>query len=171
MISQSFLSLSNRWLLRKPAKSRESIGYQRAEHFGILFSYASDAKTQAITEFIERLDDDNKKVISLSIWSKTEFESQKEFGAVGDHELNPLGQWKNDHLIKFCSQKFDYLLCLDDQPGPLVQNILLKSEAQCRIGIHDFQSGMLYEMMIKPADTGDLSYKMMDIYKYLSQLR
>ncbi|GEM_PF-6191297 len=171
MISHSITGLTNNWLSRKKQPKRESIGYEQANQIGIIYSYPSKAKSSAVNELIAEFTRDNKKAVSISIVDRSGFETDKSGKVIGEHQISPFGKWKNDKVTEFCQSKFDYLLCLDEEPGPLVQNILLKSVALCRIGIHNERSSGLFEMMIKPAETNDISFKMMDICKYLRQLR
>jgi hypothetical protein len=171
MINHMLIPLINQFLAKRDKVVRENIGYDQAKHVGVLYSHPDRTKSSAIHELIKALQKDGKTTASLCLLSTRELSASQAENCFGEHEIKLFGRWLNPLVPKFYEQKFDYLLYLDSSVSPLTENILLKSAALCRIGLYNESSKHLFEMMIKTADDSDLSYQMMEVYKYIKQLR
>lgn len=170
-VNHLLLPLINRFLARKDVNPRQNVGYEQAKSMGILCSYPDKKKSAVIGELIQKLSSDNKSIHTIRLLDATTFLSADPSISFSDQQIKLLGSWTNPIVPKFFEERFDYLLHLDEEVNPLVENILLKSKALCRIGLYNERNKHLFEMMIKTADDADQSYQMMEIYRYLKQLR
>lgn len=171
MINQALIPTINRFHARKENVSRDNVGYDQAKDIGILYSYPDPVKSSAISELIGKLKEDGKTANSIFLIDPKKTDSGGVENCFFDSHIKLFGKWINPIVPKFYERKFDYLLHLDEDVSPLIENVLLKSQALCRIGMYNESHKHLYEMMIKTADGANLSFQMMEIYSYLKQLR
>jgi hypothetical protein len=171
MINHQLIPLINKFLAKKDKAVRENIGYSQARTIGIIYSHPDKAKSSAVLELITRLKSDDKSTASICLIDANKIKTADPKVSFGEHEIKLFGSWLNPIVPEFYEKKFDYLLHLDQSVSPLIENILLKSAALCRIGLYNERNKHLFEMMIKTGDDTELSDQMMEIYKYLKQLR
>ncbi len=171
MINHTLIPLINRLLTKKDKSSRGNVGYDQAGEIGILYSHPNQMKSSAIGELLKKINQDDKSTSTICLLNPKAFEKSDNESCFGEHQIKLFGKWTNPIVTQFYERKFDYLLHLDTIMSPLTENILLKSAALCRIGLYNESNKHLFEMMIKTADDADLSYQMMEVYRYLKQLR
>lgn len=171
MINHTLVPLINQFLTKRDKVSRENVGYEQANNIGILYSHPDQRKSSAILELMGKINQDDKNTSSICLLDSKTFKESPTDNCFGEHEIKLFGDWANPIVSKFYQRKFDYLLHLDSTVNPLTENILLKSSAICRIGLYNENHSHLFEMMIKTADNDGLSFQMMEIYRYLKQLR
>lgn len=165
----SLLAMRTRAQLKKNKTKRVSLPFTEARHVGIIYTVEDRKKHDEIKDFIHQLERDGKKVQVLCFLpeNKDNYEFLFDFFTVKD--ISFWGNITAANAIKFYSEPFDYLYYLDTIPNPIVENILARSKAKCRIGKH-FENGQSYfELMINSLSGQKYLYDGM--YKYSKQLK
>lgn len=155
--------------LRKNKSLRASTPYKRSNLVGIIFSVEDRQKHDDIKDFIKQLEQDGKQVKVLEFLPKKKDNYEFLFDFFTIEDLNFWGKINNDQARKFAETPFDYLFYVDQDPNPLVLNLLAQSRAHCRVGRHNEGMEPYFEMMI--AGQGTARGLMDNMYKYTKQLR
>ena len=165
----NFLKWRTDSALKKNKSLRASLPYKQAKNIGIIFSVEDKQKHVDIKEFIGHLETDGKlvKVLEFLPKKKENYEFLFDFFTIQD--LNFWGNITNDHAMKFSDTPFDYLFYIDQEPNPLVLNVLARSRAHCRVGRHMEGNEPFFELMI--SGNGTPKGLMDNMYKYTKQLR
>ncbi len=169
MFRNSFLNFRTNSALTKNSSLRASIPYKQAQSVGILFSVEDKQKHDAIKEFIKQLTQDGKmvKVLEFLPNKKDNYEFMFDFFTVKD--LSFWGVVNSPDADKFIETPFDYLFCVDNESNPMIQHILARSKAKCRIGRFASQDHSFFELMIE--QNGSPKKLIESMYKYTKQLR
>ena len=165
----SFLKIRTNSQLKKNKVVRTSTPYKQAATVGILFSVEDRKKHDDIKNFIHKLEHDGKKVQVMSFLpnKKENFEFMFDFFTI--KEVSFWGQITSNHAVKFAETPFDYLFCLDDEPNPMILNLLARSKAKCRVGKFQETNTLFFEFMI---DKVNAAKGLMDgMYTYTTQLK
>lgn len=126
-------------------------------------------KHDAIKEFIRQLQQDGKKVNVLEYLpsKKDNYEFLFDFFTIND--LSFWGKVNSSDAEKFIDAPFDYLYCIDMDSNPLIQHVLARSKARCRIGKFSKDDNAFFELMIE--QNGSISNLIDNMYKYTKQLK
>ncbi len=142
---------------------RENISYESAQKFGIL--YKGDQQEMAdISYLAEKLRNDGKQVDMLCYLQGAAPTDKERFSG---RDFSIFGNWKRVEILQYCEKPFDFLINTDDAIHPLIENILIRSHAKCRIGLYNETQDDLFEMMIKCDRSLDAIRRMDSIYNYL----
>ncbi len=165
----TFLRWRTQSALRKNRSLRASTPYSRSNLVGIIFSVEDRQKHDDVKDFIRQLEQDGKQVRVLEFLprKKDNYEFRFDFFTVQD--LSFWGKINNDQADKFISTPFDYLFYIDEEPNPLVLNLLAQSRAHCRVGRHHDGVEPYFEFMI--GGQGTIKGLMDSMYKYTKQMR
>jgi len=165
----TFLRWRTNSALRKNKSLRASTPWRRSNLVGIIFSVEDRQKHADIKEFVRSLEQEGKTVRVLEFLprKKENYEFLYDFFTIQD--LNFWGRIDNDTARKFMDTPFDYLFYIDDQPNPLVLNLLAQSRAHCRVGRYNQGFEPYFEMMI--SSQGTPKGLIDNMYKYTKQLR
>jgi len=165
----TFLRWRTNSALRKNKSLRASTPWRRTNLVGIIFSVEDRQKHADIKEFVRSLEQEGKTVRVLEFLprKKENYEFLYDFFTIQD--LNFWGRIDNDTARKFMDTPFDYLFYIDDQPNPLVLNLLAQSRAHCRVGRYNQGFEPYFEMMI--SSQGTPKGLIDNMYKYTKQLR
>lgn len=169
MFKNKFLNLRTRSALKSNQSLRASIPYRQALSIGILFSVEDRKKHDAVKDFVKRLQLDGKKVTVLEYLpnKKDNYEFLFDFFTIND--LSFWGKINSADAEKFIDNPFDYLYCVDTATNPLIQNVLARSKARCRIGKFSKNDEAFFELMIE--QNGSVGGLIDSMYKYTSQLK
>jgi len=113
---------------------RGSMPYKQAQKVGIIFSVEDKAKHDQIKEFVKRLEHDGKQVTVISFLPKKKENYEFLFDFFTDKDLT---FWGNN------------LFYIDNEPNPLIINLLAKSKAKCRVGKYVDDIEPFFELMIE----------------------
>lgn len=155
--------------LRNNKSLRTSTPYRKSNLIGIIFSVEDRQKHDDVKEFIRHLEVDGKQVKVLEFLPKKKDNYEFLFDFFTIHDLTFLGKIDNRQAEIFSNTPFDYLFYIDQQPNPLVLNILATSRAHCRVGKHQEGNEGYFELMI--SGNGTPKGLMDNMYKYAKQLR
>ncbi len=169
MFKMNFLKMRTASALKKNRTQRASIPYKKAATCGIIFSVEDKQKHKDVKEFIHKLEQDGKKVQVLEFLpaKKDNYEFMFDFFTIKD--LSFWGEITSTEVEKFSNMAFDYLFYIDNDPNPLILNVLARSKAHCRIGRFNDAARAYFELMIEQNGT---NRGLMDtMYTYTQQLR
>ena len=155
--------------LKKNLVNRTSIGFKRAQSFGIIFSVEDKQKHEDIKEFIRSLEQDGKKVQVLEFLPKKKDNYEFLFDFFSDEDLSFWGNITSTEAIKFTETPFDYLYYIDKESNPLVLHLLARSKAHCRVGKFAEPNCPYFELMIE--HKGTVKGLIDSMYKYSRQLK
>lgn len=164
----SFLKTRTNNQLKKNKAVRTSTDYKKAETIGILFSVEDKKKHDEVKEFIQKLQQDGKKVQVLEFLpeQKENFEFMFDFFTLKD--ISFWGKVESVKTLKFTDTAFDYLFCLDIKLNPMISYVLARSKSKCRVGKYHESAQPLFELMI---DSNGSTKSLIDgMYKYTTQL-
>lgn len=128
---------------------RGSMPYKQAQKVGIIFSVEDKAKHDQIKEFVKRLEHDGKQVTVISFLPKKKENYEFLFDFFTDKDLTFWGNNTSHTATKFSETIFDYLFYIDNEPNPLIINLLAKSKAKCRVGKYVDDIEPFFELMIE----------------------
>lgn len=164
----SFLKTRTTNQLKKNKAVRKSTDYKKAETVGILFSVEDKKKHDEVKEFIQKLQQDGKKVQVLEFLPEKKENPEFMFDFFTIKDISFWGKIESDKTLKFSDTAFDYLFCLDTKLNPMISYILARSKSKCRVGKYTESAESLFELMI---DSNGSTKSLIDgMYKYTTQL-
>lgn len=164
----SFLKTRTANQLKKNKTVRKSTAYKKAETVGILFSVEDKKKHDEVKEFIQKLQQDGKKVQVLEFLPEKKENPEFMFDFFTVKDISFWGQIESDKTLRFSDTAFDYLFCLDTKLNPMISYILARSKSKCRVGKYTESSQPLFELMID--SNGSTKSLIEGMYKYTTQL-
>ena len=129
--------------------ARSNVGFEKAYSLGVLYSYETKEKHQAILKFSNKLRANGKKLRVLCYLEGNNKDYDYHFPSFSYHDIQLLGRIKDDKVKEFVNASFDYLYFVDLVYNPILDYLLAKSNAKCRIGKFDPTRTHLFEIMIK----------------------
>ena len=143
------LAIRTKWLLKNEKVAHYNSNLQRANSFGVLYSYESQQKQDAVQKLIRVLKSMGKQPKILCYTTPQDKETSANLLYTFNHTCLPtFGAIKSDYITHFMATPFDYLFCLDLQPNAIINYLLATSKAKCRIGNFDEQRTSLFEIMV-----------------------
>jgi hypothetical protein len=152
------------WLKRNKTV-RSTTAYNSAKSIGVVFCI-KDKSLPNFESFIHKLQNDNKQVTILAYFQDKKENYTHKYDCFTSENISFWGSYKDDQIINFVGQPFDYLFHLDDSQSTVIQGILAQSHAKCRIGKYSEQSNPFYELMI---NTDQEDY-LQEMYNYTTIL-
>jgi len=162
----------NPWVKYKTKKSqkenralRKSVGYKEANNFGIIFNNDEQSKIEAADKLISLLKMDGKNIKTIAFERKNSIKHLP----YDTFTINNFSFWGNligKPINDFTNAKYDFLICLDEQPNLLIRNILANSKAKCRIGRYDEINQPTFEMLLQNSNAKDQDW-VDSMYQYL----
>lgn len=148
---------------------RVSRPYADAEIVGIIFSNDSPEKSKLIENLKALFKKDNKQIKVLA-YDRNVDVKHLPFESFSKKDISFWGNFNNQAVDNFAKMPFDFLICLDNNPGKIIKNLLAKSKAKCRVGIcEDFEAyRKLFELIIHNSDNSNL---VDSVYAYTKNIR
>ncbi|HYG37788.1 MAG TPA: hypothetical protein VD908_04180 [Cytophagales bacterium] len=174
-LKKYFLEANNKkYSKSKNQPVRFNINYNQAQTIGILFSSENIENIDALTNFVKMLQQDGKQVKALTFHHTENKKSLHTYNfnhhVITDKDISNFGEIKSFLADDFINAEFDYLLCIDNNPSIVFENILQKSKAKCRIG--KFIEGQgYYELMIKINENEGTDALMKQMYHYVKTIK
>lgn len=130
------LALKNRFFSKKSSEvSRVSSNYHEAKRIGILFEIQNQEKFPAIQSFVRRLQNEGKDVRLLTYSDGSQEAPQSlNISRFSSRDISLTGKIKSPEVREFANSRFDYLYCVNVRRSPVLDSVLLQSQAKCRIG-------------------------------------
>ena len=139
------------WYTRRYINANQSVrmnvGFQRAQSLGLLYSYDNLEKHQAVLRLAEKLQAMGKQLVGLCY--VTVQHHQSFFPSLTHRDVQLFGKITNQQAQDFIDTPFDYLYHVDLFSNPVLDYLLAKSKARCRVGHFDAARAGLFEMMVK----------------------
>ncbi len=151
--------------LLKKERNNNQVGYGQAASFGILYSAEDLKKHESIKKLIKYLKKDGKKVEVLSYLPEDVQNFEFRFNFFTEKDVNWRGKFKNQDILRFTEQPFDYLFYVDFESLPVMRYILALSKAKCRVGHFEEENRPVCELMVAPELTTHNSL-IEEMYKY-----
>jgi hypothetical protein len=148
-IKEKILSLYTKKLAKTRRVARINVGFQQAQNMGILYSAESPQKHEAIHHFAAQLNKLGKKVAGLCYAIAPLQATHLDFPTITHHDLRLWGAISHPQALDFVNTPFDYLYQVDLEGHPMLDYLLAKSQAKCRVGYYDTSRTGLFEMMVK----------------------
>lgn len=169
MILGQALSYKTRQFIKINNSLRVSIPYTEAKNIGIIFSNDSPEKSKLAEQLKSLVHADNKKIKVLAYDRNVEVKHLP-FESFSKKDLNFWGKFTNQSVHNFSNVSFDFLICLDSNPGEIIKNILAKSKAKCRVGICDnnVSYNKLFELIIQNSNDSNM---VDSVYSYTKNIR
>lgn len=170
-IRDGILTFKTKQILEKNKVQRQSVEYKKAWEVGILYSVEDLEKHELIKNFVRLLEKDVKKVEVLTFLDKDKenLEFRYNFFTVGDFSF--WGEPIADSIKKFIEKKFDFLLYLDVDTNIYMENILARSQANCRIGGYYENKQNYFELMVNVKENDQIRHLIDQMYHYIKILR
>lgn len=145
------LGIVTRFVSKRKIAPRSNVGLNKATTIGVLYSYESPAKHEAVQRFIRDLKNLDKNVSVLCYTARKDriYPTSYLRYAFGHKAITILGKVKSDRIKKFTETSFDYLFHLDLTTNPVLDCLVAKHQAKCRVGHFDPTRKNLFEVMVK----------------------
>ena len=169
MLKNKLLNFKIRQALKHDRLKRKNTPYQISKHIGII-NTTGDHIYEPIIKLEEKIKADRKEVTVMAFHpDKKEKFSDLKYDYFTKEDITMAGAVNSFPLKDFMEYPFDYLICTDLQLSPIMQLILAKSTASCRMGTYSEGKDRFFELMIGGVDN---MHTFTDrIYHYLSQIR
>lgn len=169
MILSQALSYKTKRFLKLNHGLRVSVPYTEAKHIGIIFSNDSPDKSKLAEQLKSLILADDKKIKVLAYDRNVQIKHLP-FESFSKKDINFWGNFTNQSIHNFANISFDFLFCLDNNPGDVIRNLLAKSKAKCRVGIcNNFESyNELFELIVQSSDDSNL---VDSVYEYTKNIR
>ena len=148
---------------------RSSIPYHQANHIGIIFSNDKPEKSNRAEQLAGKYKADGKQVKVLA-YDRNVQVKHLPFESFSNKDINFWGSYINQSINQFSETPYDFLICLDDLPGKIVQNLIAKSKAKCRVGVLAAENTLqnLFELIIYSANDSNM---VDSVYSYTKNIR
>lgn len=168
ILGQALSYKTNRFLKQNHA-IRTSVPYVQAKNIGIIFSNDSPDKTTLAEDLKSLFLVDGKRVKVLAYDRNVEVQHLP-FESFSNKDLSFWGNFTKQSIDNFSDTTFDFLYCLDKNPGEIIKNILAKSKAKCRVGVcDDFEAYQkTFELIVQTANDSSI---IESVYSYTKNIR
>src|SRR5690606_36387240 len=120
--------------LKNNKTERMSTSYEKASYVGIIFTVEDKNKHHQVKEFIKKLEKDGKKTSVICYLPRDKQNYEFLFDFFSDKDKTVWGNINSAEALRFSGEPFDYLFYLDNDPNPLILNLLARSKVKCRLG-------------------------------------
>lgn len=170
LIGKKILQFKTNWTTKNIERSINALPYDQAQSFGLLYVYESNAKEEAVHNWVERLKSDQKKVHVLCMQSDAK-PPLSTFPTLTLSDMTAMGSIKNDVLVQFLERSYDYFIHLDFEVDEVVDMIIIKTKAKCKIGFYSEQHQKKYDLMIGMNKSAGIVNFVEQITKYLKSIK
>lgn len=168
-LHNTILPLRIRKQARNNRSKRGSTPYRQAKSVGILFTMNNLDDYEAIRNFETKLKKDGKEVKVLSYLPKNVENFHFHYDIFSHTDYSATGEVKAANISSFIEQRFDYLICLDNNPNLYIDYILATSAARFRIGNYRENKEPLYELMLRLNGPDSVSNLIQQIIHYTNE--
>jgi hypothetical protein len=165
----TFLKLRTNAQLKKNKSQRANVPYAEAKNIGIIFTIDDRTKHEAVKDFMHKLEQNGKKVQVMAFMPDKKENFDFMFDFFNSDEISFWGVITSPGAIRFSTIPFDYLICLDTDPNPIILNLLARSNAKCRVGRYNEDKKPYFEFMID--SVGQTKGLAEGIYQYTTQMK
>jgi hypothetical protein len=154
-IKHYLLDILNNRTNRKNQIPHLNTSFREAREFGLLFTWENEAKYTQVKEVVKFLEIHSKSAEMLCYVKTNKMNFAAELPVFFDKDISLFGKIKSKTVEEFISKPYDFLWHLDLDRNTMIQYILSRTHARCRIGKADPESQQFYEMMIASNNGND----------------
>jgi hypothetical protein len=147
-IKEKILSLYTKRLIKTNRLVRTNVGFHQAKNMGILYSVDTPQKNEAVLYLEVQLKKMGKQVTGLCYADTPMQAINLTFPAITHHDIQLWGTITHPQAQIFVNTSFDYLFQVDLMGHPVLDYLLAKSQAKCRVGHYNTLRTSLFEMMV-----------------------
>jgi len=147
-IKEKIFSLYTKRLIKTHRVVRTSVGFQQAQNLGILYRADSPQKTEVIRYWATQLNKMGKQVAGLCYTTSSIKSNHLDFPTISYHDIQLWGTITHPQAQAFVNTSFDYLYQVDLVGHPVLDYLLAKCRAKCRVGYYDPLRTTLFEIMV-----------------------
>lgn len=166
-IKNRLLSFYTQWLTKRHYTDRVNVGFDQAQTIGILYHRDSPKKQEVIHQLANQLKQLGKKVSVLCYVTGPRGVNNLTDSTVTLRDIPLLGKITHPQTKVFVETSFDYLYQVDLEGYPVIDYLLARSKAKCRVGHYTAPRAGLFEIMVslakapKENDTTELAAQML----------
>lgn len=168
VIGKKILSLFNNPKKRKKGTIK-LVPFDKAELVGILYTWSDSQKEEVLTSLIEKIGTEKK--VEVLCFNPTKNPIISQHPTFDESVVTNFGKLNSEDVHRFIKAPFDYLFHLDFESNELLKNILIQTNAKCRIGVHDEEHTSFYELMIGINKSSGISNFADQMIKYVRAIR
>ncbi|XWN35342.1 MAG: hypothetical protein ROO73_00920 [Roseivirga sp.] len=146
--SQNILRLYTWQLNRKETPVRSNVGFAGAQSLGVLYTGDTPEKHDTVCRFVAALRKTGKEVAGLCYTPQNTPTPISDFPILTPRDISLFGSIVPPLAATFVNTPFDYLFHVDWGGDPILDYLLAKSQARCRVGYFDTRRTPLFEMMV-----------------------
>lgn len=158
-------------LIKKHQPERVSVRFEKATKIGMLYTYKNKDQHHAILKFSKKLKAMGKKISVLCYIEEDTIDYDYHFFSFQHHAIHLWGKIQNSQLNNFVNTTFDYLYFTDLTTNPILDYLLAKSKAKCRVGKFVYEQTALFEIMVSLNEKEDIHNLMKQMLHYTALLR
>ena len=133
-IQHQLLSFYTRRLTRSRRVVRTNVGFEQANSIGILYSGHSAEAHEAVRSLADKLERSGKKVTILYCATAPLSTTEAEIPTITSRAIGLFGKIRHPLARTFVNTPFDYLYQVDWKGHPVLDYLLARSRAKCRVG-------------------------------------
>ncbi|MCG8340455.1 MAG: hypothetical protein MI674_04270 [Cytophagales bacterium] len=158
-------------LIKNNRPERVSVGFEKATTVGMLYTYKNKDQHHAILQFSRKLKAMGKKMRVFCYIEEDNTDYDYHFSSFKHHDIHLFGKIKDSQLNEFVNTSFDYLYFIDLTPSPILDYLLAKSKAKCRVGKFMPERAALFEIMVSLNEKDDIHNLMKQMLHYTALLK
>lgn len=158
--------------LKRFSRNNKLINYRDVKNIGILYILDSESTYNKISDFVEKMKNDNKKLKALGFIknkkTSDKFLPKLSFDFFSENDLNWYKKPDNKYVKDFVNKEFDLLINTDFENIFPLKYITAKSKAYLKTGLYNDQNSKYFDLMIKMDKSKDLGEFFNQVIHYLS---
>lgn len=151
-IQAHLFALYTRRITKNSKKSATNQQHSIPAGIGLLYTHdpVHPQKTDAIVEVVKKLQADSKPVQVLCYWpGNKEIAANMPFNTITKQDINLVGRSPNEPLNRFLKSSFAYLYHFDLASDVVLDYVVAKCIAHCKIGNYVPGREALFELLFK----------------------
>jgi len=148
-IKEKLLALYTKKLAKNDKVGRFNVGFQQANRIGLLYTQEDAQQKEHVLQFIDQLKSTGKLIYVLQYRPTQASPRDEEFPEFTKQAISYWGKILTQQVTTFLNLPLDYLYHIDLISNPILDYILAKSKAKCRMGNFDLTRAHLFEIMVK----------------------
>ena len=159
-IKAKLLAFYTKRLIKARQVMHTHVGFEQAQSIGILYSGDSPQKQEVVQQLASQLQQQGKRVTMLRYVENAKQVTNWATPTVTRRNIRFWGKITYSEAQTFVDTPFDYLYHVDWDGHPVLDYLLAKSKAKCRVGHYAAARAGLFEIMVslaKPPDSRELT--------------
>ena len=170
-IDRKLLALRTKLFVKKNNFERITTSFSEAKKIGIVFCVEDKVKHASIDHFVHKLQKEGKTVKALCYLPKGKENYEFRFDFFARADLSFWGNFTSPLIEEFLQEDYDYLFSIDHKSHFLVDNIIARSKAKCRIGLYQEEHNQWLEMMVRVQEFKNIDKAIDQMYHYTMELQ